>query len=95
MKQIKVAKLKLTPTAMRQLDRLRLSQSDLHIILCFGRKFTHSNITLRTFEPDAAPPNKRLERLAGITLLIVENQIIEVCIDLNEAKQRSTQYDDR
>ncbi|MBI3654446.1 MAG: hypothetical protein HY231_25740 [Acidobacteria bacterium] len=95
MKLLKVTKRRLTPAALRHLEQLQLSHRGLHMILCFGRKCTRSNITMQTFDPAVAPPDKRLKRLAGITLVMVKNQIVEVCADLNEAQQRSTQYDDR
>jgi hypothetical protein len=93
MKHMKVTKLKLAPKALRQLDDLRLSQGDLHLILCFGRRLKRAAIALRIFEADCLSPNKRLERLSGITLILADDLIVEVCANLNEAEQRSKQYE--
>lgn len=79
MNRFRVTKTRVTQAALTQLPDLGLSVADLDIILCFGRRIEHNNVTLFIFDNDLTPvTSNKLNYLQGITIRVFEGEIISI-----------------
>jgi hypothetical protein len=95
MKRFRVTKLKLTNAATTDLQRLRLTPGDFDLILTLGQKLDCANLSLRVFEAAQFSPNKPLQKLDGVILVINtrSHEVVAVCKDLLEVIQWSNHHD--
>jgi hypothetical protein len=92
MKKLRIVRLRTTATAATQLDRLRLSQADMHIILCFGRRLRGACTTIYLFDEKQRFADKpELAHLLGISLVVLRNSIIDVCLDCRSPSQKEAE----
>ncbi|MCI0489811.1 MAG: hypothetical protein L0229_24740 [Blastocatellia bacterium] len=83
MKRLKITKLRLTPAARTRLDELGLTTADLDTVVCFNRKTESEDEQLLVFDIERVPEGARQEvgHLAGVTLVVVGGEIIDVMRD--------------
>ena len=80
MEKLKITKLRLTPAARKRLDELGLTTADLDMVVCFNRKSESEDAQLLVFDLERVPEGARqeVEHLAGVTLVVVSGEIIDV-----------------
>jgi hypothetical protein len=95
MKRLRVTKLKLSNAATNDLQRLRLTPADFDLVLSLGQKLDCADLSLRVFEAAQFSPNKRLQKLDGLILVIHtrSHEVVAICKDLLEVIQRSKPHD--
>jgi hypothetical protein len=75
-------KTRVTQAALAQLADLGLSVADLDIILCFGRRIEHDNVTFFIFDQDLTPvASNKLNCLQGVTIRVFEGKITDIYRD--------------
>jgi hypothetical protein len=95
MKRFRITKLRMTSAATTDMQRLRLTSGDFHMILSLGQKLDCANLSLRVLDAARFSPNKRLKKLEGIILVIntKSDEVVAICKDLLEVIQRSNHHD--